>query len=816
MTPPVKKAFEEKSKETLTRSARLRDLRVIAPDTFSSSSTSLPKVIRDNGSVAIGESAGQNTQGSASVAIGLSAGRNTQGNNSVAVGLSAGFFTQGNDCIAVGSLAGETTQGGASVAIGSNSGQTTQGNGGIAVGSNAGKDAQGPYAVALGVSAGKTTQGTTAIALGFNAGETRQGGSAVAIGASAGQVIQAINSIAIGLNSGRGTQGMNAVAIGANAGSNEQLTNAVAVGVGAGQQRQGLNSVAIGPSAGRTTQGDYSIAIGSLAGETNQPSKSICLNATGVAVNPQTTGLFIDPIRIETQLNSNTLSYNPNTKEITYSTAQFTNAQQAALDLKAPLENPAFTGTVSGVTKAMVGLGNADNTSDANKPVSNAQQAALGLKAPLESPAFTGTVISTTPETTDSSTRVATTKYVKNVVSEIIGSASETLNTLKELADALGNDPNLSATLTTSISLKAPLNNPTFTGTVSGVTKAMVGLGNADNTSDAEKPVSNAQQAALDLKAPLASPAFTGTAISTTPETTDNSTRVATTKYVKNVVNGLERSFSAYLGDGDVQIPLPTRPYEKLNLISLGHKNIPYFENFNLSKIITQPISVSNITAAAMLQGVSSSNISVKETNLLIADNGRILRYKIGGTIKSYYVDTVEHVASVWLDSNATQPGTINCFLGTFFGGNFTTITQPSVSGIITQHCIGRMDADFKIKRIFQNVVGGDGIYGVNGPVYALAYTYNSSIKKSLLVGGSFTSVMPVNSATTDTANLSNLVEIQMGNFNGNDAPGLQFFFNGGFNNNTLRVTKSATNSASPARVNSIVCKKLPREDLFV
>ena len=105
--------------------------------------------------------------------------------------------------------------------------------------------------------------------------------------------------------------------------------------------------------------------------------------------------------------------------------------------LLAPLASPTFTGTVSGITKAMVGLGSVDNTSDASKPVSTAQQTALALKAPLASPAFTGTV--------------------------------------------------------------------------SGITAAMVGLGSVDNTSDASKPVSTAQQTALALKAPLASPTFTGT-----------------------------------------------------------------------------------------------------------------------------------------------------------------------------------------------------------------------------------------------------------------------------------------------------------------
>jgi len=47
---------------------------------------------------------------------------------------------------------------------------------------------------------------------------------------------------------------------------------------------------------------------------------------------------------------------------------------------------------------------------------------------------------------------------------------------------------------------KAPIANPTFTGTVNGITKAMVGLGNVDNTSDAGKPISTATQNALDLK----------------------------------------------------------------------------------------------------------------------------------------------------------------------------------------------------------------------------------------------------------------------------------------------------------------------------
>jgi hypothetical protein len=53
----------------------------------------------------------------------------------------------------------------------------------------------------------------------------------------------------------------------------------------------------------------------------------------------------------------------------------------------------------------------------------------------------------------------------------------------------------------TAINLKANIESPTFTGTVKGITKAMVGLANVDNTSDLDKPISTATQSALDLKA---------------------------------------------------------------------------------------------------------------------------------------------------------------------------------------------------------------------------------------------------------------------------------------------------------------------------
>lgn len=137
-------------------------------------------------------------------------------------------------------------------------------------------------------------------------------------------------------------------------------------------------------------------------------------------------------------------------------TALDAKASSASLALKAPIDAPTFTGTVSGITKTMVGLGNADNTTDALKPISTATQSALDLKASISA-----------------------------------------LNLKANTSDL-----SLKADIT-DLNLKAPIASPTFTGLVSGITKAMVGLAAVDNTTDLLKPISTATQTALNLKASL-------------------------------------------------------------------------------------------------------------------------------------------------------------------------------------------------------------------------------------------------------------------------------------------------------------------------
>ncbi len=119
----------------------------------------------------------------------------------------------------------------------------------------------------------------------------------------------------------------------------------------------------------------------------------------------------------------------------------------------------------------------------------------------------------------------------------LVDGAPAALDTLNELAAAINDDASYAAGITTALGLKAPIASPTFTGTVGGITKDMVGLANVDNTTDANKPVSTATQTALNLKANLASPSLTGTPLAPTATTGTNTTQIATTAFVKTAID---------------------------------------------------------------------------------------------------------------------------------------------------------------------------------------------------------------------------------------------------------------------------------------
>jgi hypothetical protein len=194
-----------------------------------------------------------------------------------------------------------------------------------------------------------------------------------------------------------------------------------------------------------------------------------------------------------------------------------TSAIQTQIDSKSPINSPTFTGnvvlpsstTIGDLSSAEIGyLATVSSNVQTQLDAKLDSSAASTTYATLAGPTFTGTVV--LPNTTSIGTVDATElSYVNGVTSAI----------------------------QTQLDAKAPTANPTFTGTVAGVTKAHVGLGNVDNTTDANKPVSTATQTALDAKLNLSGGTLTGALTLSGAPSSD--LQAATKLYVDNVAAGI-------------------------------------------------------------------------------------------------------------------------------------------------------------------------------------------------------------------------------------------------------------------------------------
>ncbi|WP_077766748.1 tail fiber protein, partial [Escherichia coli] len=265
------------------------------------------------------------------------------------------------------------------------------------------------------------------------------------------------------------------------------------------------------------------------------------------------------------------------------------------VDTKAPLDSPHLSGTPTSPTpepgtnntqianaafvKAAITalINGAPGTLDTLKEIaaainndpnfSTTINNALALKAPLASPAFTGTPTAPTASQGTNSTQIANTAFVKAAITALINGAPGTLDTLKEIAAAINNDPNFSTTINNALALKAPLASPAFTGTPTAPTasqgtnstqiantafvKAAITalINGAPGTLDTLKEIaaainndpnfSTTINNALALKAPLASPALTGIPTAPTAAQGTNNTQIATTAYVRAAISAL-------------------------------------------------------------------------------------------------------------------------------------------------------------------------------------------------------------------------------------------------------------------------------------
>ena len=206
--------------------------------------------------------------------------------------------------------------------------------------------------------------------------------------------------------------------------------------------------------------------------------------------------------------------------------------------------------------------------------------------APKASPTFTGTPKAPTPAAGNNTTQVATTAFVQAALTALINGAPATLDTLKEIAAAINNDPNFSTTINNALALKAPLSSPALTGTPTAPTAAQ----SVNNTQIATTAFVKSAIAAMVGSAPAAldtlnelaaalgnDPNFATTMLNALAgkQPLDNTLTNLSGKDVAGLLAylGLGEAAKSDVGTGDNQIP--DMGSFMLSVSSVGYQKLP-------------------------------------------------------------------------------------------------------------------------------------------------------------------------------------------------------------------------------------------------
>lgn len=205
-----------------------------------------------------------------------------------------------------------------------------------------------------------------------------------------------------------------------------------------------------------------------------------------------------------------------------------------------------YSGSVN-LEKADLNLGNVDNTSDASKPLSTAMQSALNAKLDANKVGVANGTASLNsmgkipteqiPAISFSSVKVLSNQTEMLALnSAVVGSVVIRTDVNKNFVLAQAN-PSILANWIELLTPAPPVQTVNgYTGSVS-LTKSDLGLGNVNNTSDADKPISTTTQAAIDVKP---SREFVATAV-----LTGNATNTADINMLKSSVNSNTQSITA-------------------------------------------------------------------------------------------------------------------------------------------------------------------------------------------------------------------------------------------------------------------------------
>lgn len=184
---------------------------------------------------------------------------------------------------------------------------------------------------------------------------------------------------------------------------------------------------------------------------------------------------------------------------------------------------------------------------------------------------------------------------------------------------------------------------------IAAITANSLGLGNVNNTSDLNKPLSTASTTALALKAPIASPTLTGIPTAPEPSVTDISLQIATTQHVKNIRNPLY--YYGYVGDGTSH-PLSS-------VTSFGGLNTTGWTLATWQAVVSQVVALTD-----EIDGVAIQQLM----NL--------------GSVASNLVCTIE----LPYNSQARLSRTLSSRSTIYLNGNGSTITAVGSAFVMWQH----------------------------------------------------------------------------------------------------------------------------------
>jgi hypothetical protein len=283
---------------------------------------------------------------------------------------------------------------------------------------------------------------------------------------------------------------------------------------------------------------------------------------------------------------------------------------------------------------------------------------AASTYAPLASPALTGVPTAPTAAANTNTTQVATTAYVQTEINDLIASAPGALDTLNELASALGNDASFSTTVTNNLATKLPLAGGTMSGAIAMGNSKITGLGTPTATGDA------ATKDYADTKLALSGGTMTGAIAMGTNKITGlgdptNAQDAATKYYIDNTVLapsnltgpitsvGAATSIASQTGTGStfVMNTSPTLVTPALGVATATSVNGTTIPSTKTLVVTTDKLSALAATTSAELRGVISD-----ETG-----SGAL----VFGTSPTLTTPAISGAATIAVASGATVPLTI-------------------------------------------------------------------------------------------------------------------------------------------------------------